>query len=472
MKVAEGEARITGRGVLVIVVDGLRWDHTSLAGYDRDTTPFLRRFARQCAVFKDTWSPTTSQLGAHVAILTGCDPALAQPPRAFGEDRTSATPEDTPWFLPGGLELLGQPFLGAGWTTAAFVDDPEIAGLRGFDRGFREFFEYGGAGEEADGVVGVFGVGQRFVQWLYDLPLDQDWFAYVHMEDLERVWADREEVSAYRAVGVEDDWTPRPELARVPPLGVGERRLHLLPPSRAAEGEPLSLGEYELRYDRGIRGIDASLERLVGHADEYGRAELLTIVIVGSHGTSLGEGGLYLQAGRVAAPDLQVPLLVRPSRALREQVGWAEEQTPWRVTGVASLIDVAPTLVDLYGLVCPEPMHGVSLAPALRDRSRVARDRVFLRSSILPARGFVESGRLFVQPDGHQGHAEPRPVSPSPPGDAPDGATLVEAWETLLLSQRRALHFGGEVPVHGGDAPDPVGSREAARLQGAREARD
>ena len=40
-RVRDGQAEITGQGVLVVVVDGLRWDHTSLAGYDRDTTPFL-----------------------------------------------------------------------------------------------------------------------------------------------------------------------------------------------------------------------------------------------------------------------------------------------------------------------------------------------------------------------------------------------------------------------------------------------
>ena len=195
-RVRDGQAEITGQGVLVVVVDGLRWDHTSLAGYDRDTTPFLRRFANESMVspmrgrpWPRVWGPTwRSSPGATPTWRVRLVPSswrVASPP----------TPGSS-----SSLDLIGQPFLGAGWTTAAFVDDPDIAELRGFDRGFREFVAGGDPEvEDDDGQVGVIGVGGRFVQWLYAEPLDQNWFAYVHLDDLERVLADREEGSAYRA---------------------------------------------------------------------------------------------------------------------------------------------------------------------------------------------------------------------------------------------------------------------------------
>lgn len=440
-RVRDGQAEITGQGVLVVVVDGLRWDHTSLAGYDRDTTPFLRSFASEGMVFTDAWSPTASRLGAHVAILTGCDPALARPPRATETEEEELTDS---WFLPSSLDLMGQPFLGAGWTTAAFVDDPDIAELRSFDRGFREFIAYGGGpeNEDDDGQVGVIGVGGRFVQWLYAEPLDQNWFAYVHLDDLERVLADREEGSAYRANPERDDWAPRPELSRVPPIGITEPMLHALPPSRAAEGEPLTLGQYELRYDRGIRAIDKSLRRLVGYADNFGRAENLTIVIVGSHGLSLGEGGLYLQAGRAAEADLHVPLILRPSRALEEELGWDEEERGRRAGGIVSLADLAPTLVELLGLRPPEHVQGVSLVPMLRDPEAVVRDRVFLRASALGGRGVAEPDAVLTAADDGVVSVRARGAGSEHALDAGRGTSLLDSWAAFQLLERRALHFG------------------------------
>lgn len=458
-RVRDGQSEITGQGVLVVVVDGLRWDHTSLAGYDRDTTPFLRSFAREGMVFTDAWSPTASRLGAHVAILTGCDPDLARPPRAFetGEEE----PTDT-WFLPSSLDLIGQPFLGAGWTTAAFVDDPDIAELRSFDRGFREFTAYGGdpEDEDDDGQVGVIGVGGRFVQWLYAEPLDQNWFAYVHLDDLERVLADREEGSAYRANPERDEWVPRPELSRVLPIGITEPMLHALPPSRAAEGEPLTLGQYELRYDRGIRAIDKSLRRLVGYADDFGRAEDLTIVIVGSHGLALGEGGLYLQAGRVSEADLHVPLIVRPSSALREKLGWDDVKRDRRAGGIVSLADLAPTLVELLGLRPPKHVQGVSLAPMLRDPEAVVRDRVFLRASALGGRGIAEPDAVLTAAADGAVSMKARGAGTEHALDAGPGEALLGMWATFQLLERRALHFG---EVVGGVDP----RAELLRLQGA-----
>ena len=45
-----------GRGVLLVVVDGLRRDHLSQAGYDRPTTLNLERLAQRGVSFSNTWS--------------------------------------------------------------------------------------------------------------------------------------------------------------------------------------------------------------------------------------------------------------------------------------------------------------------------------------------------------------------------------------------------------------------------------
>ena len=450
--VADGKAQVTGNGVLVIVIDGLRWDHTSLAGYERKTTPFLRRFAATGLVFTDAWASTASLLGSHIAILLGCDPSIAQPPKAqlpvipsleagIRIDQADSGPEA--WFIPEGLQLLSQPFLGSGWRTAAFVDHPMIAELRGFDRGFMDFIAFGGRPDVEEREIGVFGVGRRFVKWLNRLPIDQDWFAYVHMNDLERVWTEGPEPEVKTLIErASAKWTARPELGRVPPLGYTEPILDALPPSRAAAGEPLSLAEYELRYDRGLRAMDASLQRLIAHADEFGRKERITVVIVGSFGMGLGENGLYLQAGLVEEEDLHVPLVIRPSKALRDALGWVTEE-PRRSDSLVSLTDLAPTLVDLYGLRAPGEMIGVSLRPICVDPARQVRSQAFVSGAVTPAGGVVTSALRYAR-YGVEGRLMARQEGARNPERATETALagLLDRWETLLLEQRRWLHFG------------------------------
>lgn len=461
-RVRAGEAEVTGQGVLVIAVDGLRWDHTSLAGYDRTTTPSLGKFARESVVFENAWGVTPSMVGAHVAILAGDDPGVAIPPpppgaREFPARDIGAEDEDR-WFVPPELQLLGRYFLGIGWSTAAFVDHGDIKELRGFDRGFGDFVEHRGdpGGEVRE--EGAFGVGKRFIQWVNGRALDEDWFAYLQMNDLERRWRvnrDTERLENRLVEDVMEDWRARPELMYVPPLGLPvedsdhsvKSAFHTLPPSRANRARSVTMGEYELRYDLGIRAVDASVGRILASVEDFGRKDNITVVILGSFGTSLGEHGLFLRAGLAEEGDLHVPLLFRPSRALREALGWGAEGAPpvRRVKELVGSIDVAPTLVDLIGAEVTRPMLGASLRPLLQGERGPVRERLPVRPSMIPGFALIESRSKAVvyRPD----LAAPwvrRSWSSWTGSD--DGAEEVSEfwtrWEELIELERRALHFG------------------------------
>lgn len=46
--------------ILLISLDTLRPDHTTLYGYGRDTSPFLAEFARQGVVFENAFSQSST----------------------------------------------------------------------------------------------------------------------------------------------------------------------------------------------------------------------------------------------------------------------------------------------------------------------------------------------------------------------------------------------------------------------------
>jgi choline-sulfatase len=110
---------------------------------------------------------------------------------------------------------------------------------------------------------------------------------------------------------------------------------------------------------------DSALGRMLTALDEAGLADETIVVVTSDHGDNLGSHGL-VQKGTPNEESIRVPLLARwPGRLPAGAVAGE---------GLASLVDLAPTLLELSGLEPPPHMHGVSLAPALRGEPGKAPD--------------------------------------------------------------------------------------------------
>jgi arylsulfatase len=350
-----------GRGLLVIAIDALRADHLSCLGYDRATTPVFDELAAQGTLFTDTWSAAPEVLAANTAILTGCDPLLARRPGAVASGPSS---ELAAWSWPAGLPSLAQELLARGYETAAFVDHPALAPIRGVARGFQVFQGFREDAVDPELELGMEGVATKFLRWLDGVGPGADWFAYLHVNDLERQWSRRAFDPRWDTL-----FEPRPELAHVPPVSEAEHAYFALPRPRWAGGSQ-SLGEYEAHYDAELRQLNMKLWRVLQRLQRSGRLRSTTVVVVGTYGVSFGEGGLYLDSGELSASDLSVPWIVRPAPTLGLPRGR-------EVGGVASLIDLAPTLLELEGLAVPAAMQGISQRAALIEGPRTTRELAF-----------------------------------------------------------------------------------------------
>ena len=443
-----GSSPEPGRGVLLIAVDALRWDHTSFAGYDRDTTPkLLEWFAQNGLIFKDAWSPSPSLLPAHISLLTGCDPTVAQRPAVVLSDG-STLPPVTPWFVPPAVPTLAEEFLGAGWRTAAFVDHGFLEERRGVERGFREFEQVGG-GRGEDWKPLMVGVGSRLVDWLGDLDSGEDWFAYVHHNDLEARWSER-----WKAHGpvLKPRYDPRPELDHLPPIALRRPSYFALPAERMLDGSP-SLAEYEVHYDTALFWLDRNLRRLIGVLEERGQLENTTIVITGTYGVGFGEGGLLVDSGTLAPVDLRVPLLLRPAPGLAADLGLGAKRELEQLVGLA---DVAPTLLALHGLPLPSGMQGANLASLLRGDDAPVHQTLFASHSIT-------AGFSVVTEEHHYAWWNPyEPGRGSPPAQSWYGSKRrIEGDGVRVLVTREtpaADWLAGEV-----GAADPAGAALHAR---------
>jgi len=148
---------------IVIVLDTLRYDHTSLYGYSRKTTPVLDGLGREAVVFRDAYSTTSWTLPAHVSLFSGKDP----------DEHGVVTPTDN---IPGKYPLVSEVFQQNGYVTAAFTGGGFIEDSFGFYRGFQLYSNNPGSVFSKNSAERVF---DHFKNYIDRFP-GNDLFVFLH----------------------------------------------------------------------------------------------------------------------------------------------------------------------------------------------------------------------------------------------------------------------------------------------------
>jgi choline-sulfatase len=127
-----------------------------------------------------------------------------------------------------------------------------------------------------------------------------------------------------------------------------------------AERIPVS-DEDVRRARRGYYGaislVDDHIGSILDSLSEHGMADDTVIVFSSDHGDMLGERGLWYKMAPFE-PSIRVPLIVHAPQRF----------APQRVTRPVSLLDLAPTFVELAGGTIEEPLDGVSLLGETAER--------------------------------------------------------------------------------------------------------
>ncbi|MCA9631531.1 MAG: sulfatase-like hydrolase/transferase, partial [Myxococcales bacterium] len=140
------------------------------------------------------------------------------------------------------------------------------------------------------------------------------------------------------------------------------------------------------RYLSEAEVVDGQLGLLM-RAIETAKLDKRTMLIVtADHGEAFGEHGRYRHTTTVYDEMLHVPLVVRFPGAM-----------PRRVEEPVSLVDVAPTILDLFDLPTPGTYMGQSLVPLLAGQ-KVRLDRPLVADSprLMRAMVFDDGMKLIV----------------------------------------------------------------------------
>ncbi|MGC9347637.1 MAG: sulfatase [Anaerolineae bacterium] len=368
--------------IVLLTVDCLRADRLGSARDASSLAPYLDGLAGHSSVFTEAFAVGPRTAESFPAILTSTYPL------AFGGS----------WRLPEARTTLAETLQRAGFATAAFHSNPYLSTNLGYGKGFDRFWDSMEATPavsklaarvapllktespiyrflrrlirrfetqtEATYYTRAEEVNARAVSWLSE---QQDpFFLWLHYMDLHYPFN-----------------PPSSFVQRIRPAGIPKAQQadivvrSLEDPASVTEDEAQILKDL---YDAGLLYVDQSIGQLIDTLRELELYDDTLMLVTADHGEEFREHGDFghgadihrLKEGqpilKLYDELLHVPLLVRvpdgPARARR-------------ISGLVSLIDLAPTVVDLLGLEAVTGWQGRSLAPLLHGETDRVRAGVF-----------------------------------------------------------------------------------------------
>jgi arylsulfatase A-like enzyme len=213
---------------------------------------------------------------------------------------------------------------------------------------------------------------------------------------------------------------------------------HMMEPHEPYNRGKLKEGRAYDRYLSEVQEVDRWIRRVWRHVRRrFPRRGYL--VVTSDHGEAFGEHGTHFHTKTLYEELLRVPLVV-----------WGPGVVPGTREDRVSLVDVGPTLLDLFGVAVPSAMMGTSLLPHLRG-APLARHRPIMAEGRL-RRVLYASGDLKVIEDGVRKTVEVYDLRRDP-GETNNLFDLDRARVAAAVAELRQRHDA--IRVRGGDYEPP-----------------
>ena len=341
--------------IVLVTLDTTRRDALSIYDGPAGLTPNLERFAASAAVFDRAYVTSPWTIPSHASIFTGLYPS-----RHGGGVTSDRLPADHDTLV----EILDR----EGYFTVGVAGGGLVAPIFGLAQGFDVFHQPAEHEMRGDEVT------DRALQEV-DRHIESPIFLFVNYFDphglyqAPRPWEE--------SLGVFDLASEFPDDSKWARFGAGD-------PAGWAEvltGSPdLTEPERQLlraKYLAEVAYMDFQLGKLLSGLEDRGLLEDALVVITSDHGESLGEYRHLTHSYRLDPPLIDAPLIVR----------WPGQKTGYRDPHLASIVDIYPTVLDVFGE--KRPSQGVALS---RTEARV--QSVFMEEHVSPIHFLDPARRL------------------------------------------------------------------------------
>ena len=320
--------------IVVMLVDTLRWDRLGAYGSDRGLTPFMDEFASTATVFHRAYAQSSWTNASVASLFTS---------------RYQSEHGVTSFFspLPAEEVTLAEVLHDHGYTSGAFLANFLLRDKLGFGQGFNTFDSYSRLDPQAPfkfKKASAERINRESLAWLDQHQTQDPIFLYLHYMEphapFEPLPAALDHVLRGR---------PAPDAGNV-------NRAMATWPLVDFSIDPILMQATKDLYDAEVMSVDTALHDVFVELRRRGVLDNAIVVMLADHGEEFLEHGLIGHNNDLFEEVIRVPLMIHlPEQTKRLDVDRA-----------VSLVDVAPTLLDLAGIPAPPSFEGRSFAPLLR----------------------------------------------------------------------------------------------------------
>lgn len=363
---------VKGKKFFLITVDDLRRDRTSLE-FDRDTTPFLKRFADENSYQRHHFSVAPASPGSFRSIFSSTYPKEYRDDDYLSEDRP---------YLP---DILSE----AGVRTVGLTTNPYLSSSYGFQRGYDSFKD---TVLEENGDKSLKGYFKALKSLARRLPFRQHLRAFRDkLRGKNTPYMEADEVAARAKEIIESEES---ESATFFWFHFMDPHYPFIPPeetfgtwssfdSKKEAWKALEAGSSEEvldLYDECILFLDRNLQELVEFIEERNAGQDYEILITSDHGELFLEDSVET-FGHPSILDeklYEVPLFTK---------GDLDRE-------FSTHIDLAPTVLNFFDVDIPREMKGVDLFSGREKKHDFVHTHEFSREDIEDNRREPKVGKI------------------------------------------------------------------------------
>jgi len=321
-------------GVLVLLVDCLRYDHVGLDGSKLPTTPAIdAAFGKRSVVFRKAYSEASWTRPSVPSLLTGLYPS------EHGLGDFVMTGEHVEGrALSSKVTTLAEGMKAAGYRTALVAYQAQLSPKFHLDQGF-DFYN--------NNSMGAPRINSRFLDWLDQEP-GKPFFAYLHYLDIH--WPYCPPAST---LGKFDSDPPTISLCD------NWRKLRNDIHSGKVVFDAEQKRMLAARYAEEILALDAQIGNLIENLRQRGLWDDTLVVLTADHGEELMERGGIEHGQSMHEELLHVPYVWKLPES------WGDERRGRSFDELVETRSLLPTIFSLVGQPIPQEVSAPSLIPWL-----------------------------------------------------------------------------------------------------------
>ena len=316
------------KNVILLTIDTLRQDALGCYGNKLNLTPFMDSIQDRCIRFNKAQSLGPYTQAAFPGILT----SSYYLEYGYGKDKKKLSPY---------RRLVSEALKSEGIITAGLHSNAYLCGFFGWNRGWDTFYD-GMDVEVTDQMpyIEAPALNKKVLAWLSTQNSEKPFFLWVHYMDVHEPYS-----------------PPKKYLEMVDPdLDLDENIMFSLFKNVLLKRDTSNHRQVELLkklYWAGVRKVDDYTRELFGMVDRVGFLENTVFIVTADHGDEFNEHGGLSHDGKMYRELIDVPFFIYDPSLTR---GVVSDQ-------VVSTIDVAPTILHLFGLEPEDRFEGQSLLP-------------------------------------------------------------------------------------------------------------